>query len=229
MPGATQPGGPAFDLAKFQSVTGKPPAALRVRAEAPMPGGLGAMKMEIAAKTTTPQSVRMLTDIAVGGQAVKLEILSIGNKSWLRGEAPGQKVDWIASTQPAGQASEYPDLVGFNPLELGGAGGMDKPFTSEGVADCLGRKCFVLSNPSEPGSNLYVDTQSYLPVLVVAPQAPGQPPFVATIEWNVDVRIDPPSGAKEVSSEEFGASMLGLMMGIMAGALGGALTPTPAR
>ncbi len=199
-----------FDSARFlNNVAQNPPDTVRMTTEMPAPTGAGSQRVDVALRTADEAS-RVVFEIESEATRIVIEMVTIGDRVYLRGEGPGGDLDWITATRPdSGEALGLEDAAALGPMELE----LTQAWEAVAVAACPdGRTCFVLETPEDPSAQLYVDSESYFPRKIVSVDAAGGMIAEVSIEWNVDIDISPPADGREVPAEELMIAFGGLLM-----------------
>ena len=74
--------------------------------------------------------------------------------------------------------------------------------------------CFVLEDPEESGIRLLVDTITYYPVTPTNSEAAEGEPTNVEIDWNPDLDLVIPTNAEEITSDEIGFALFGLILAL---------------
>ena len=200
-----------FNPVRFlRDVARNPPDGVVMRSRMVAPEGAGTTIIEYAMRPADEAS-RLRFEIEAEELKVIIELITIGERSYLGGETGGQKVEWVTAILKEGEASFVTQFAGGGSADVSELLSLD--WRAVAVEPCGdGRTCFVLENSEQPETQMWVDAKDYLPVKTVR-SVPSMPePIEALIDWDVPVEITPPGDAREVTADELGFMFFALML-----------------
>ena len=199
-----------FDPDRFVRVAGTTPDSLRMQGNVPTPIEASTMTFDASFLPARElSSVRI--EIVSGNMAATIEIVTSGNRMYVRGRGVDQASEWVVTTIQEGDPipfGELADIETFTDLGLSGA----TELSARAIVPCgQQRQCFVVRSADDLATEMLVDTQTYYPVRLQQTEPQSGQTLVITMGWNVDVEVTVPSGAREVTVEQLSLALLGLM------------------
>ncbi len=201
-----------FDADRFaRDVAQNPPDVLRISATSGGPGGVGQALIVLSARPAD-DFAHVLFDVELDERRVVLELITAGDRVYLRGEVAGEQIDWLAATVPEGESSPLDALPGADAFSVEA---LQRDWRAIAVEPCRAeRTCFVLQNSVDPEVRLYIDTDTYLPLLFLGEPEDGEAPTEVEIDWNASLDVEIPTDAEEVTTDELGVAVLLLLLSL---------------
>ena len=215
VPSVTPTPGPRpadYDHDRFVAALAADPPDLIQATTAEQQAGGPVQRAEIAYRESTGDTWMRVTVGETEG-AAWMELLIVGERTFVRGKTAGETIDWLAG--PSGNAVTGESVAGdLTP----GAALAEAPLTAIAVEVCgEGRACFVLENADDPSALLLVDTQTYLPVAMRSVPAEGETSGTQVdLVWGGEFDFVAPADATEVTEEELALALFTLLLGMAA-------------
>ena len=209
VPTATPTPGPAdYDHDRFaRALTVDPPDLIQATLSEQLGGG-AVQTVELAVRWNTGE-VWMKVSLSGADSATSMEIMVIGDRTYLRGETAEEIIDWISA--PTGEGLNSQALTGdLTPS----AALAEAPLAAVAVEPCgSGQLCFVLANADDSTRLLLVDTETYLPAAIRNLPAEGESAgSQVDLIWGGEFDFNPPADAVEVPEDELAVSLFVLLL-----------------